>query len=233
MNKKVVIIGAGGHAKVIAEIIKQSKDQLIGFLDDNKDIQFKKIFDGKMVIGTTNDIARYNEHYFIIGIGNNEIRKKISNCNLKWYTAIHPKAIIASDVKIGEGTVVMPGAVINPGTTIGKHCIINTSASVDHDNIIDDYVHISPGSHLAGTVHIKEGSWICAGAIIINNITIEKNCIIGAGAVVLKNINESNNTYVGVPAKKIKKNDSLNFYACSDEEHHYKKTFDEGALRIK
>lgn len=233
MNKKVVIIGAGGHAKVIAEIIKQSNDQLIGFLDDNKDIQFKEIFDGKMVIGTTNDIARYNEYYFIIGIGNNEIRKKISNCNLKWYTAIHPKAIIASDVKIDEGTVVMPGVVINPGTTIGKHCIINTSASVDHDNIIDDYVHISPGSHLAGTVHIKEGSWICAGATIINNISIEKNTIIGAGAVVLENINEPNNTYVGTPAKQIKKNFRIDYYQDSKENHIIKNHSIEGETRRK
>lgn len=205
MKKKVVIIGAGGHAKVIAEIIKQSGDQLIGFLDDNKDIQYKEIFDEKIVIGTSNDIEKYKDCYFIIGIGNNQIRKKLSNRNLKWYTAIHPKAIIASYVKIAEGTVVMPGVVINPGTIIGKHCIINTSSSVDHDNIIEDYVHISPGSHLAGTVHIKEGTWICAGAIIINNITIEKNSIIGAGAVVLKDINEPNNTYIGIPAKKLKK----------------------------
>lgn len=205
MPKNVVIIGAGGHAKVIADIITKSNDNVIGFLDDNLDIQNKTIYLNKTVLGTTKDIDKYKEYYFIIGIGNNNIRENIANNHdLKWYTAIHPNAIIANEVSIEEGSVVMAGSIINTGTKIGKHCIINTKSSLDHDNIIEDYVHISPGATLAGTVHIKEKTWICAGATIINNITIEKNNIIGAGSVVIKDINEENGTYVGVPARKIK-----------------------------
>ena len=204
MNKRVIILGAGGHAKVIAEIINKSNDLLIGFLDDNEDIQDKTIYQDKKVIGKINDYTKYQDVEFIIGIGNNQTRKKLSNLDLNWYTAIHPNTVIASDVTINEGTVIMPGVIINPGTTIGKHCIINTSSSIDHDNIIEDYVHISPGSHLAGTVTVKECTWICTGVTIINNITIESNNIIGAGSVVIKNITETNSTYVGVPAKKIK-----------------------------
>lgn len=204
MPKNVVIIGAGGHAKVIADIITKSNDNVIGFLDDNLDIQNKTIYLNKTVLGTTKDIDKYKEYYFIIGIGNNNIRENIANSyDLKWYTAIHPNAIIANEVSIEEGSVVMAGSIINTGTKIGKHCIINTKSSLDHDNIIENYVHISPGATLAGTVHIKEKTWICAGATIINNITIAKNNIIGAGSVVIKDINEENGTYVGVPARRV------------------------------
>ena len=205
MSKNIIIIGAGGHAKVIADIITKSDDNLIGFLDDNLDIQNKTIYLDKKVIGTIKDIDKYKECYFIIGIGNNNIRENIANTyNLKWHTVIHPSAIIANEVSIGEGSVVMAGVIVNPGTKIGKHCIINTKSSLDHDSIIENYVHISPGATLAGTVHIKEKTWICAGVTIINNIKVAKNNIIGAGSVVIKDIKEENGTYVGVPARKIK-----------------------------
>lgn len=204
MNKNVVIIGAGGHAKVIAEIILKSGDEVIGFLDDNEAIQDKEIYNGIKVIGTLKNIDMLDNNYFVIGIGNNKVRKEISERKeLKWYTAIHPSAIIATDVQIDEGTVIMPGVIINPGTKIGKHCIINTSVSIDHDNIIEDYVHISPGVHTAGTVHIKECTWLGIGTIVKNNVTIEKNNIIGAGAVVVKHISDDNSIYIGVPAKKM------------------------------
>lgn len=206
MSKKVIIIGAGGHAKVIADIVNKLGDEVVGFLDDNIELQNKVIYDGKKNIGTLKDINKYKDLYFIIGIGNNKVRKKIDEeHNLKWYTAIHPNAVIASDVIIGEGTVVMAGTVINSSSNIGRHCIINTRVSIDHDNQICDYVHISPGATLAGTVTIKELSWVCAGATIINNITVEKNNVIGAGAVLVRNITENNSTYVGVPAKKLLK----------------------------
>ncbi len=206
MARKVIILGAGGHAKVIGDIIIKNGDELLGFLDDNEQIQNKVIFDNKKVIGTINDCYKYPDVYFIIGIGSNKIRKAISQeYNLNWYTAIHPNAVIASDVQIGNGSVVMAGSVINTGTKIGKHCIINTSSSIDHDNILEDYVHISPGAHLAGAVTVKNGTWICAGAIVINNITIEKNNVIGAGAVVIQNINTENGTYVGIPVYKLDK----------------------------
>ena len=207
MPKDVIIIGAGGHAKVIADIVKSSGDNLVGFLDDNMDIQGNVIFEDKIVLGTTKeeDIEKYKDNYFIIGIGSNRVRKLISEKypNLKWYTAIHPSSIIGSDVSINEGTAIMAGTVINTGTVVGKHCIVNTSSSLDHDNILEDYVHISPGSHLAGTVKISEGTWICAGVTVINNITIGKNNIIGAGATVIKNIEEEGCTFVGIPVKKL------------------------------
>lgn len=209
MQKKVIIIGAGGHARVIADIIKKSNDEIVGFLDDNAKIQGKTIFDGKIVLGDTSEksVKKYSDCYFIIGIGSNRIRRIISEKypNIKWYTAIHPSAIIGSNVEIGEGSVVMAGTIINTGTVIGKHCIINTSSSIDHDNVLEDYVHVSPGSHLAGAVKIMKGTWICAGVTVINNITIGNNNVIGAGATVIRNIEEENSTFIGIPVKKLTK----------------------------
>lgn len=206
MAKDVIIIGAGGHAKVIADIIEKSDDNLVGFLDDNPEAFGKVVYKDKTVLGTTQEIEKYQDLYFVIGIGSNHVRKNISyKYNLKWYTAIHPNAIIANCVNIGQGSVVMAGAIINPYTTIGNHCIINTKSSLDHDNLIEDYVHISPGATLAGTVTIKELTWICAGATVINNITIERNNIIGAGAVVIRDIIGTDKTYIGVPAKELVK----------------------------
>lgn len=202
MVKDVVLIGAGGHAKVIADIVLKSGDKLVGFLDDNAEKQGSEIFKGYKVIGTISDVNKYSDCYFVIAIGDNKTRARIAEkLVVKYYTAIHPNAVVADTVKVGEGTVIMAGAVINPDTIIGRHCIINTACSIDHDNHIDDYAHISPGAHLAGSVSVGNNSWICAGAIIINNISIINDIIVGAGATVLSDINEPG-IYIGTPAKK-------------------------------
>ncbi len=207
MRKKVVIIGAGGHAKVIADIIEKSGDEIVGFLDDNKEIGTTIIKEYK-VIGDLNNrfaMAVTKENLeFIIAIGDNKKREEISHSpNLKFYTAIHPSAQIGLDVEIKEGTVVMANVCINSSAKIGKHCIINTGAIIEHDNIIEDFVHISPNVALGGTVKIGESTHVGIGSIVKNNITICKNCTIGAGAVVVKNIIEEG-TYVGVPARGMK-----------------------------
>ena len=207
MRKKVVIIGAGGHAKVIADIIEKSGDEIVGFLDDNKEIGTTIINEYK-VIGDLNNrftMAVTKENLeFIIAIGDNKKREEISHSpNLKFYTAIHPSAQIGLDVEIQEGTVIMANACINSSAKIGKHCIINTGAIIEHDNIIEDFVHISPNVELGGTVKIGESTHVGIGSIVKNNITICKNCTIGAGAVVVKNIIEEG-TYVGVPARERK-----------------------------
>lgn len=207
MRKKVVIIGAGGHAKVIADIIEKSGDEIVGFLDDNKEIGTTIIKEYK-VIGDLNNrfaMAVTKENLeFIIAIGDNKKREEISHSpNLKFYTAIHPSAQIGLDVEIQEGTVIMANACINSSAKIGKHCIINTGAIIEHDNIIEDFVHISPNVALGGTVKIGKSTHVGIGSTIKNNITICGNCKIGAGAVVVKDI-EKEGTYIGVPAKGIK-----------------------------
>ena len=203
MRKKVIIIGASGHGKVVADIIQKSGDILLGFLDDNKSLPDQ--LSGITILGTVNDYKKYSQAKFIIAIGNAEIRERISK-EVKtdsWYTAIHPNAVISKlDTRIDQGTVVMANAVINPGAVIGKHCIINTGAIVEHDNTIEDYVHVSVGAQLAGNVRIGRKTWVGIGTTIKNNVSICSECTIGAGAVVVKDIVDKG-IYVGLPAKRI------------------------------
>lgn len=199
--KKLAIIGASGHGRVVADIARKNGYQEIVFLDDNKDIH---TCGGYPVIGDTSLVEQL-EADFVVGIGNSCVRKRIqqSISKEKLVCLIHPDAVIAEDVEIGKGTVVMAGAVINSGVRIGKGCIINTCSSVDHDCWIGDYVHIAVGSHICGTVTVAEETWIGAGATVSNNVSICSGCMIGAGAVIVKSI-DLTGTYVGVPARRIK-----------------------------
>ncbi len=203
MNKQVVIIGAGGHGKVIADIVIKSGDTVRGFLDDNES---SGSVAGISVLGKTADFLNYKDCEFVIAVGDAAAREAIAEKlgGVKWYTAVHPSAAVSVlDVEIGEGTVVMANASVNPGTRIGKHCIVNTAAVVEHDNRISDYVHISVGARLGGTVSIGRASWIGIGSCVINNVSVCGGCTVGAGAVVVKDITEPG-TYLGVPARKLK-----------------------------
>ena len=199
---RLIIIGAGGHGKVIADNALKNGYTDICFVDDHAVDDCM----GFPVIGTTANIPEFDDGNtdFIIGIGNNEARKRITEqYDVNWTALIHPSAQIGTDVSIGKGTVVMARAIINAGARIGSHCIINTGAIVEHDNRIDDFVHISPGAALAGSVRVGEGTHIGIGSAVSNNVEICDQCIIGAGAVVVKDIG-SRGTYVGVPVRKIK-----------------------------
>ncbi|MCK5823939.1 MAG: acetyltransferase [Ichthyobacteriaceae bacterium] len=192
----VVIYGAGGHSKVVYDILKLMKVGVVRIFDDNV-----KEIEGHFVENTSLQKVKSD---IIITIGDNKARKRISN-SLKgsFATAIHPDSIIDSTSKIGEGTVIMAGAVVNASSKIGKHCIINTLSSVDHDCVIHDYVHISPGANLCGSVEVGEGTHIGAGTTVIQGMKIGKWVVIGAGAVVIKDVSDGD-TIVGVPGKKIK-----------------------------
>ncbi len=211
MNKEVYIIGAGGHSKVIANVIYKSGDIAKGFLDDNIPTGTTIIKEkATKVIGTITDIdnlkLKYPKAEYIIGVGNNFTRKRICEQlgdKIKYYTAIDPSSQIALDVEIGEGTVILANACINTNAKIGKHCIINTGAIVEHDNILEDYVHISPNATLSGTVKIGEFTHVGSGVTIKNNINVCNNCIIGIGTAVVKNI-DGPGVYAGVPSKRIK-----------------------------
>lgn len=199
MNR-LVIVGAGGHGKVVADIAIKSGYKDICFLDDN----IKGSCMDFPIIGECSILENLNNGNtdFVLAIGNNKVRKAIAEkYNINWIKLIHPSTQIAVNVKIGKGTVVMANAVINACTTIGEHCIINTGAIVEHDNKIGDFVHISPKAALGGTVCIGAKTHIGIGATVINNISICEDCIIGAGAVVVKNI-ENFGTYIGVPARR-------------------------------
>lgn len=197
--KRLVIIGASGHGKVIADIAVKNGYEDIVFLDDNENV---KECAGFPVIGKTCEAMKMDGDK-IVAIGNAKIRERIQEGLNDVVTLIHPDAVVSRRVEIGAGSVVMAGAVINSDTVIGKGCIINTGASVDHDCKIEDFAHISVGAHVAGTCCISRRTWIGAGATVSNNVNICGDCMIGAGAVVIKDIDKPG-TYVGSPARKIK-----------------------------
>lgn len=207
IKNKLLIIGASGHGKVVADIaLKIKRWDKIAFLDDN---ELSHTSLDLNIIGKSTDFYEYlHEYEMFVAIGYNEIREKIQN-QLEQVGAsipvlVHPNAVLGEQVEIQPGTVIMAGVIVNSCTKIGKGCIINTGAIIEHDNIIENYSHISPGVCIAGTVRVGEGTWLGIGSIISNNISITSKCIIGAGAVVIKNINLPG-TYIGNPARKVEK----------------------------
>lgn len=198
-KRKLIIIGASGHGKVITDLALKNNYEIIGYLDD--ECSLKRIMDIP-VLGKVCDIEQYKDTCeFIIAIGNNLIRERIAKkYNVKWATLIHPRATIGVNVHIGEGTVVMANAVVNTCSIIGRHCIVNTGAIVEHDNVINDYVHISPNAALGGAVKVGKRVHVGIGGNIKNNIEVSQDVLLGAGAVLVTDI-KIPGTYVGVPAK--------------------------------
>lgn len=201
-NENIACIGAGGHFKVVLNIInKKYPHSKIYVLDDTH-----KNIKNVRYLGKIENLNHYLNMKFICTIGDLKIRNKIiaENKNLDWLTLIDPDAVVSSNVEIGEGTVVMAGCVIQPGVVIEKHCIINTKSSVDHDCIIGRNVHIAPGSTLCGNIFIGNNTLIGAGSTLIPGVVIGSNNIIGAGSVVLKNKEFCKDGYIafGNPCKK-------------------------------
>lgn len=199
--KTLGIIGASGHGKVVADIAKKLGYEKIVFYDDNRAVERCGSYP---VAGTTQDVFS-NDSDIFVAIGNPVVRSRLLERLLQAGKSVpvlvHPNAVVAENVQLGVGTVVVAGAVVNPGAKIGKGCIINTCSSVDHDCTIEDYVHVSVGAHVAGTVQIGHHTWVGAGATVSNNVNICANCMVGAGAVVCNDIVEEG-TYIGVPARK-------------------------------
>lgn len=199
MKRKLMIIGAGGHGKVVADIGALVGYNQIDFLDDQANPAVP-------TVGTVADYTRFiRSHDFIVAIGNNRVReritKRLAENGADIVSLVHPAATVGSGVQIGKGAVVMAGAVIHADATIADGAIVNTCSSVDHDCVIGAYAHISVGARIAGTVTIGQRTMVGAGATVINNLTVCDDCMVGAGAVVVKNITEAG-TYLGVPAKR-------------------------------
>src|SRR5699024_10356291 len=204
--KKIMLIGMGGHSKVVKDIIDFSEEfKVIGYLDEK--FNKKEISEG-IIYDSIKSFKNYKDYYFNISIGNNNVRRKIfREFNLpewKYPSFIHPSVIIGSNVDIGFGTVIMANVVINADTKIGNYCIVNTTASVGHDVVLNDFVHVSPNSTLTGGVTVGAKSQIGASATVIPQINIGKNTIVGAGSTVVNDIGD-NQIVVGTPAKPIRR----------------------------
>lgn len=209
----LLIFGASGHAKVIMDIVEKGNDYTVGLVvDDNPALQGTYIY-GYRILGGRNVLSgsrtgQSRGMHAVVAIGNNRIRADIAN----WLCAngatlsralVHPSAQLARGVVVGDGSVVMAGAIINPDAHIGRNVIVNTGAVVEHDCTIGDTVHVAPGATLCGGITVGENSMVGAGVVIHPNVRIGRNVIIGAGATVLGDVQDGL-TMAGTPAKPIK-----------------------------
>lgn len=188
----IVIFGCGGHGRVVADTLKVARGPVAGFLDDRPPAAFVSeipLLGGRGCLEEPGFLKNYD---ILIALGEARLRRQLATLVLvrggHLAKAIHPSAVIASDVFIGEGTVIMAGVVINTGSRIGRFAIVNTGATVDHDDVIEDGVHISPGCHLAGNVICRADAFIGTGASIIPRIQIGARAIVGAGSTVISDV---------------------------------------------
>ena len=204
--KKLVIIGASGHGKVIADIALRCGYDEVVFLDDNPAV---KNVGEYVVLGASSLVGELaTEGYdFVVGIGNASIRLRIQNelvgAGCKVVSMVHPSAEVAYDTTIGTGTVVMAGSVIGTGAVIGDGCVINTSAVVGCDDVIGDFAHVSVGAKLGDGVEVGSRVWVGIGARVLTGVKICGSTTIGAGALVDRDLEEAG-TYVGVPVRLLR-----------------------------
>jgi sugar O-acyltransferase (sialic acid O-acetyltransferase NeuD family) len=206
---KFVLYGAGGHGRVVADILAETPGaDAVGFIDDDPSRHGQVV--GKLrVLGGPEQLPRLRDEGVtraIVTIGANRLRtskaQTLIEAGLELATAIHPSAVLAPDVVVGAGTVVMAAAVMNTGTRIGRNAIINTGATVDHDCVVGDGAHVSPGVNLAGNVHLGDEAHVGIGCSVIPGVRIGAGSTVGAGAVVLRDI-PPHETWVGNPARRI------------------------------
>lgn len=205
---KLLILGAGGHGKVVAETaLLMNQWSEIAFLDDKDNLETVV---GISIVGKLNEykkfIGKYN--FAFVALGNNKLRiewiEKLTQLGFQVPVIIHPFSSISPTVNLCKGTIIMAGVVINADTCIGIGCIINTSASIDHDCVVNIGAHISPGANIGGTVNIGAYTWVCIGSVVVNNIEIGREVIIAAGSTVTKSVPDSV-MVAGVPASIKKK----------------------------
>ena len=204
MDKPVVIIGAGGHARVLLDSMCLQGVKVLGALDKATDGNF-----AVPILGDDDAISTYptDAVELVNGLGSvgdtglrSRIFEKFKQLGYSFRTVVHPSAVIAQDCVLGEGAQVMAGAVINTGARIGADSIINTGAVVDHECVIGSHVHIAPGCTLSGGVRVGDGAHVGTGAVVIQGISIGEHALLGAGAVAVRDV-PAGAKALGVPAR--------------------------------
>ncbi|MBR1733629.1 MAG: acetyltransferase [Alloprevotella sp.] len=186
---EVVLYGAGGHARVVRDILLALGSEVAFFVDDAPGMN---TFVGRQVRPSSALSGGPEAPPVVISVGDNHARRRIaeelSGRGVGFATLVHPSAVVSPDAEIGEGTVVMPGAVINSGARIGRHCIVNSGVVVEHECIVGDYAHLSPHATLCGRAQVGEGVWVGAGAVTVQCTSVGAWSVIGAGAVVVRDM---------------------------------------------
>jgi sugar O-acyltransferase (sialic acid O-acetyltransferase NeuD family) len=214
MAVRVIGLGAGGHAKVVIEILRSYESyELVGLLDPKPELRGKSVL-GVPVLGDDGLLPALKGggvgHFFVGlgGVGDTRPRRRLFELALrhgmKPVDAIHPQAIISPSAVLGEGVTIMPGAVVNAGARLGANVIVNTGAIVEHDCVIGDHVHIATGARLASTVHVGDGAHIGAGATVLQCVRVGESALVGAGAVVIGDVSPGT-TVAGCPAQVLQR----------------------------
>ncbi|MGE3841795.1 MAG: acetyltransferase [Vicinamibacterales bacterium] len=202
-----VVIGAGGHAKVVLATIEAAGGQVLHVLDDSPSLWGTAVM-GRMITGPISPESVPSGAQVILAVGDNRGRASLAGrLPVRWGTVVHPSAVVHRSVVLGEGTVVFAGAVIQPDTRIGPHAIVNTSSSIDHDGALGSFVHIAPGARLAGRVTVGDGALVGVGSAVIPGIAIGAWATVGAGSVVVRNVADGV-TVAGCPARPVTKEQS-------------------------
>jgi acetyltransferase EpsM len=205
--KDLIVYGAGGHGRVVADVAERCGYNVLGYADDGL-TQSGLTVPGHAVLGSLDDLSGETDHALLfVAIGRNAARQQAAQraqtAGWRFATLVHPSAQIGSRVAIGHGTVVMPNCVINADARIGAHAIVNTAATVDHDCDIGDFVHIGPGVHLAGNVSVGQRTQLGVGSNVIPGIAIAEDVMVGAGATVIRQL-DGGLTVVGTPARPVR-----------------------------
>jgi sugar O-acyltransferase (sialic acid O-acetyltransferase NeuD family) len=207
-SQAVLILGAGGHAKVLIDALQQSGRSMVGITDPYSALWGTSLM-GVPILGHDDKILEYSPQEILLvntlgSVKDTSARRRLfETWKAKGYTfaqVIHPRAICAPDVVLAEGVQVLAGAIINTASRIGQNTIVNTGAIVEHDCVIGAHIHIAPGARIAGQVTIGDHTHVGIGSTIIQNLTIGENCLIAAGAVVVKSV-KAGSVLMGVPAK--------------------------------
>lgn len=201
--KRVFLIGAGGHAKVVISTLKAADYEVVAAFDDDEAKWGSELL-GVPVLGPISRAKKEGLEAAVLGIGDNRIRKTLAeSLDLEWISVVHPHSFVDSSVRLGEGVVVFAGALIQPDATIGRHAIVNTGATIDHDCGIGEFAHVAPGAHLAGEVSIGAGALIGIGSSLIQCISVGEWATVGAGSVVIRDVGPGA-VVAGVPARRLR-----------------------------